>query len=178
MVAPSETRSKFRVTFKCPVAAILCIKQLRNKCYIYESIEITNKMQPCNSIYYSKIYWRLNMFRAAYRSSSGAPNYICSHWFIYPYGDRPLSKLDNGRSPYGYRSRSFWYSRSLGLLAPVIHGMITYIEEPLEIGRRGSMGRPLIGNTLAAVNGHLRPLRESVAYVRAAGVGVPATVIS
>jgi len=29
-------------------------------------------MQPCNRIYYSTIHWRLNMFRAAYRSSSGA----------------------------------------------------------------------------------------------------------
>ena len=47
------------------------------------------------------------------------------------------------------------------MLAPVIHGMITYIQEPLEIGKRGSMGRRLNGNTLAAVNGHLRPLRES-----------------
>jgi len=28
-------------------------------------------MQPCNRIYYSRVYWRLNMFRAAYRSSSG-----------------------------------------------------------------------------------------------------------
>jgi len=27
-----------------------------------ESVEITNEMQPCNRIYYSKIYWRLNMF--------------------------------------------------------------------------------------------------------------------
>jgi len=26
----------------------------------------TNKMQLCNRIYYSKIYWRLNMFRAAH----------------------------------------------------------------------------------------------------------------
>jgi hypothetical protein len=32
-------------------------------------------MQTCNRIY-SKIYWRLNMFRAAYRSSSGASNCI------------------------------------------------------------------------------------------------------
>jgi len=32
----------------------------------------TNKMQPCNRIYYSKAYWSLNMFRAAHRSSSGA----------------------------------------------------------------------------------------------------------
>jgi len=64
------------------------------------------------------------------------------------------------------------------LLAPVIHGMIMYTEEPLEIGRRGSMERRLNGNTLAAVNGHLRPLRESVTYERDVGVGVPAMVIS
>jgi hypothetical protein len=75
-------------------------------------------------------------------------------------------------------NRSFLYSRSLGLLAPVIHGMITYIQEPLEIGRRGSMGRCLNGYALAVVNGHLRPLRESVAYERYVGVGVPAKVIS
>jgi hypothetical protein len=29
-------------------------------------------MQPCNRIYYSIVHWALNMFRAAYRSSSGA----------------------------------------------------------------------------------------------------------
>jgi len=29
-------------------------------------------MQPCNRIYYSTVHSRLNMFRAAYRSSSGA----------------------------------------------------------------------------------------------------------
>jgi hypothetical protein len=64
------------------------------------------------------------------------------------------------------------------LLAPVIYGMITYIQEPLEIGRGGSMGRHLNGNKLAAVNGHLRPLRESVAYERDVGVEEPTTVIS
>jgi hypothetical protein len=64
------------------------------------------------------------------------------------------------------------------LLAPVTHGMIRYVQEPLEIGRRGSVGRRLNGNTLAAVNGHLRPLGESVAYERSVGMGVPATVIS
>ena len=37
-----------------------------------EPVEITNKIQPCNRIYYSRVYWRLNMFRAAYRSLSGA----------------------------------------------------------------------------------------------------------
>jgi len=56
-------------------------------------------MQPCNRIYYSKIYWRLNMFRAAHRSLSGAPNSICSLWFIYPCGDRPLSRLDGSSVP-------------------------------------------------------------------------------
>jgi hypothetical protein len=40
------------------------------------------------------------------------------------------------------------------------------------------MGRRLNGNTLAAGNGHLRPLRESVEYGRDVGVGVPATVIN
>jgi len=35
-------------------------------------VEITNKMQPCIRIYYSTVHWRLNMFRAVYRSSSGA----------------------------------------------------------------------------------------------------------
>jgi hypothetical protein len=40
------------------------------------------------------------------------------------------------------------------------------------------MGRRSNGNKLAAVNGHLRPLRESVAYERDVGVGVPTTVIS
>ena len=71
----------------------------------------TNKMQLCNRIYCSKIYCRLNMFRAANRSSSGALNHIRSLWFIYPCGDRPLLRLsgkifrlslDNGRSPYGH----------------------------------------------------------------------------
>jgi len=48
-------------------------------------------MQPCNRIYYSNVYWRLNMFRAAHRSSSGALNCICSLWFIYTCGDRPFT---------------------------------------------------------------------------------------
>jgi len=58
-----------------------------------DSVEITNKMQSCNRIYYSKVYWRLNMFRAAHRSSSGAENCICSLWFTYTCGDRPLPRL-------------------------------------------------------------------------------------
>jgi len=37
----------------------------------------------CNRIYYFKVYERLNMFRAEYRSSSAALNCICSLWLIY-----------------------------------------------------------------------------------------------
>ena len=33
------------------------------------------------------------MFRAAHHSSSGAPKFTCSLWFICPYGDQPLPKL-------------------------------------------------------------------------------------
>jgi hypothetical protein len=54
--------------------------------------------------------------------------------------------------------------------------MMTCIQEPLEIGRRGRVGKYLSGNTLAAVNGHLRPLREADAYERNAVMGVLASL--
>ena len=82
----------------CPI----CPLKVKN----YESVEITNKMQPCNRIYYSKIYWRLNMFRAAYRLSSGAPNCICSLWFIYPCGDR--SRLGGVPTQPGQQPVTTW----------------------------------------------------------------------
>ena len=75
----------------CSLWFIYCNK-IKDFVYIRLSRN-TNKMQLCNRIYYSKVYWRLNMFRAAHRSSSGALNCICSLWFIYPCGDRPLSRL-------------------------------------------------------------------------------------
>jgi len=64
--------------------------QFTNDCFSYEShrtrlhiceqrvnivcnsVEITNKMQPCLTIYYSTVHWRLNMLRTAYSSSSEA----------------------------------------------------------------------------------------------------------
>jgi hypothetical protein len=94
---------------------ILCIAE---QCYSLS--RSTKKMQLCNRIYYSKVYWRLNMFRATHTSLSGALNSICSLWFIYTCGDLPLPKLSgkkfhqgwvgkifplslgNGRSPHGY----------------------------------------------------------------------------
>jgi len=86
-------------------------------------------MQPCKRTYHSKVYWKLNMFRAAHRSSSGALNCICSLWFIYPCGERPLSRLsgklhftlslDNGRSPHGYINQGCKYSLELLMMSGV-----------------------------------------------------------
>jgi len=55
-------------------------------------------MQPCNRIYYSIVHWRLNMFRAAHRSSSGALT-VCAASGLHT--QFPL-RLDYGRSPHAY----------------------------------------------------------------------------
>ena len=57
------------------------------------------------------------------------------------------------------------------MLAPVTDGMLTYVQEPLEIGRRGSMGRHLNGKNASS------PLREAIAYERGVSEGVQATVL-
>jgi hypothetical protein len=83
-----------------------------------ESVETTNKMQPCNRIYYSKIYRRLDMFRAAYRSSSAVPNCICSPWFIYTCSDRPLSRLGGNCSSHPtWTTRGCKYSLELLMMS-------------------------------------------------------------
>ena len=68
-------------------------------------------MQPCNRIYYSTVHWRLNMFRVAYRSSSGAPTVLAAsglHTHVvtgrsqaWVKSQFPL-RLDYGRSPHAY----------------------------------------------------------------------------
>jgi hypothetical protein len=65
-------------------------------------------MQPCNRIYYSNVYWRLNMFRAAHRSSSGALSsqplvYIRIWWpaVVKSVWEFPL-RIDYGRLPHAY----------------------------------------------------------------------------
>jgi len=75
------------------------------------SVEITNKMQPCNRIYYSTVQWRLNMFLPAYRSSSGALTVFaasglhthvvtgCSQVWVQ---NQFTLRLDYGRSPHAY----------------------------------------------------------------------------
>ena len=66
------------------------------------------------------------MFRAAYRSPSGAPNCICCLWFIYPCGVRSLYRL-GGNCPLsawttadhhmGYITRGCKYSSELLLMS-------------------------------------------------------------
>ena len=59
-------------------------------------------------------------------------------------------------------------------------GMLTYVQEPLEISRRGSMGRHLNEKYVSSEQWTLvsRPLRDSVAYERDVNEGVPAKAIS
>jgi hypothetical protein len=50
----------------------MCERFLVYKLDVHDLVAMTNKMQPCVTIYYSTVHWRLDMFQAAYRSSSGA----------------------------------------------------------------------------------------------------------
>ena len=72
-----ETRSSLSIQTGRLLNGIFVTLNLMEFIYL-ASVEITNNMQPCNRTYYSKIYWRLNLFWAAYRLSSEAPNCICS----------------------------------------------------------------------------------------------------
>ena len=62
-------------------------------------------MQPGNRIYYSTVHWRLNMFRAAYRSSSGALTVFAASGLhkhvVIGRSQFPL-RLDYGLSPHAY----------------------------------------------------------------------------
>ena len=62
-------------------------------------------MQPCNRIYYSIVHWRLNMFQAAYRSSSGTLNVFAAsglHTHVVTGRNQVPLRLDYGRSPHAY----------------------------------------------------------------------------
>jgi len=72
--------------------------------YCYYSVEITNKMQPCNRIYYSTVHWQLNMFWEAYCSSWALTVFAASGLHTHVVTGRsqfPL-RLDYGRSPHAY----------------------------------------------------------------------------
>jgi hypothetical protein len=72
-------------------------------------------MQPCNRIYYFIVHWRLNMFRAAHRSSSGAPNVFAASGLhthvvtgrsqVWVGTGQFWFRLDYGRSPHAYVNR-------------------------------------------------------------------------
>ena len=84
---------------------------LMDSCIVDYWVEIPTRCSFVIEFIIPTFFWRLNMFRTAHRSSSGALNCICSLWFICPYGDRLLPRLNghecplnlgNGRSPYGH----------------------------------------------------------------------------
>jgi hypothetical protein len=74
---------------------------------VCNSGEVTNKMQPCDRIYYSTVHLRLHVFRAAHRSPSGALTvFAASGLRTHVVTGRsqvsvPL-RLDYGRSPHAY----------------------------------------------------------------------------
>ena len=64
-------------------------------------------MQPCIRIYYSTVHLRLNMFRAAYSSLSGALTVFAAsglhtHVVTGRSQVRVGTRLDYGRSPHAY----------------------------------------------------------------------------
>jgi hypothetical protein len=94
---------------------------------ISESGEITNKMQPCKRIYYSTIHWRLNMFRAAHCSSSGAlfaasglhTHVVTGHSQVWVGTLFPL-RLDYGRSPNAYVNQRLQIQLELLMMSGVL----------------------------------------------------------
>ena len=76
-------------------------------CIVDYSVEIPTRCSFVIEFMIPEFICRLNMFRVAHRSSSGALNCICSVWFICPYGDRPLSRLSGKFDKY---SGTSWWS--------------------------------------------------------------------
>jgi hypothetical protein len=64
-------------------------------CIVDYSVEIPTR---CSFVIEFIIPKFINMFRASHRSSSRALNCIFSLWFIYPCGDRPLSRLGSSHA--------------------------------------------------------------------------------
>jgi hypothetical protein len=102
--------TSFKEKVQCSVTTNFISKHLVNKPPVqgyYNSGEITNKMQPCNRIYYSTVHWRLNMFRAAHRSSSGVLTvFAASGLHTHVVTGRSQAwvalKLHYGRSPHTF----------------------------------------------------------------------------
>jgi hypothetical protein len=97
----------YQPTWATPLTATSDVNKprlvIRKKILMFVSVEITNKMQPCNKTYYSAVQWRLNMFRVAYRSSSGALTvFAASGLHTHVVTGRSEVWLDYGRSPHAY----------------------------------------------------------------------------
>jgi hypothetical protein len=85
------------------VAICLCCSIID---YSYHSLSRnTNKMQLCNRIYF-KVFWRLNMFRPANSSSSGALNCICGLSFICPKLFFPTQPWQRSVTVWAYRPKA------------------------------------------------------------------------
>jgi len=71
----------------------------------HTSVAITKKMQLGNRIYYSTVHYKLNMFRAVCRSSSGAPTVFAASRLrtsVETARSQVPVRLDYGRSPQAY----------------------------------------------------------------------------
>jgi hypothetical protein len=96
-------------------------------------------MQPCNRIYYSTVQWRLNMFRVAHRSSSGARTvFSASDLHTHMVTGRsqvwvPL-RLNYGRSPHAYVNQSLPIQLELLMMSGVLLE-ICWVELSLDYGR-------------------------------------------
>jgi hypothetical protein len=73
---------------------------------LWRSVEIPTRCSFVTEFIVPKFIEGSNMCRAAHRSSSGALNCICGHWFTCPYGDRPLPRLSG---KFYYKAASCWY---------------------------------------------------------------------
>jgi hypothetical protein len=87
-------------------------------------------MQSCNTIYYSTVHWRLNMFRAAHRSSSGAltvfatsdlhTHVVTGRSQVWVGTEFPL-RLDYGWSPHAYVNQRLQIQLELLIMSGVPH---------------------------------------------------------
>jgi len=87
-------------------------------------------MQPCNRIYYSTVHWQLNMFRAAYHSSSGALTEFAASGLH--------THVVTGRSQVWVGTGSQWWLavvKSEWELVPSSHSDLTttYVNQSLQI---------------------------------------------
>jgi hypothetical protein len=94
-------------------------------------------MQPCIRIYYSTIHCRLNIFRAAYRSQSGAlTGFASSGLHTHVVTGRSQVWVETGQFPlrldYGRSSHAYVNQRHVSSINPAhhqeVHVVIVYVQ--------------------------------------------------